>query len=189
MKTSRPSKNQVLIVTLALLVLTLALGAYLWHSQVKELKANRDSNQQKIEQLEKQIKALEETDSEPTESPPTETADPSTPTDRDIVEINKLFDQLCEGNYSPDITLDNFKNSSTSQAEKFYNGYAGTNFGCPDDTGYYIFIKRQSDKTWAKIGGTQDMPGCDIVDKYKIPKQIIKECVEYPTEVIRKNNY
>jgi uncharacterized protein YneF (UPF0154 family) len=52
-------KNYIIIAVSALVVGAFALGGYLWNSQVKELKNNRDINAQRIQELEEKLESTD----------------------------------------------------------------------------------------------------------------------------------
>lgn len=179
-KSKDNKKTTILFVCILALILGCAVGAYFWNSQVKELKANVESSNQKIEELEKQI-----ADSKSTEDFDTSTeTDGTGPTNKDVDEINNTLKKLCPPpNEVKPIGLEwlQFKGSSEKDAT-YYNGYARVNVVCNEPGeesagGYSAILKKQSDGSWQKILAGQDVAECSEITKLKIPNQIYSVCL------------
>lgn len=114
--------------------------------------------------------------------------DPSTPSDKDVIEINKLLDSFCDNNDGKDVTKTSLQEKDTFGAQRFYNGYAQVGAGCESENGGYIsYMQRQTDLTWKQLVGAQDILDCEKTDQYKIPKEILPKCTTSQGQSQRPN--
>lgn len=109
------NKKDYLLSALAVTIVgAFTLGGYLWNSQVNELKLNRSANEQRIQELEKQVKDLEVSSSKETST----TTDPTK-----YLTINEwgIKIQLTEDIYDAFYVLDgsNIARISTTKVAKF----------------------------------------------------------------------
>jgi outer membrane murein-binding lipoprotein Lpp len=175
-KTPKSKKKIILIVAGIALLAGCPTGAYLWHSQVKELKANRDSNQQKIEELEKKLEGANQADG----SAITRSTEP---TDKDVSEINKTLTALCSppDRFDP-VTLSDLNYQGSEDKDRiYYNGFAVIELSCTGPNregvmGYYVILKRQPDGTWNKISEGDSITECSDLIKLKVPHQVYRHC-------------
>lgn len=179
-----------------LIVLILVLGfvgggtfAYLkLNNQKKELEQQKIAANTKIQELEAKLNQAQSSSSEDEEQTQTATQSKTTPTDRDITEINKLLDSRCPNADAPEITKAQLQTADSFGAQRFYNGYAQIGTSCASDNGGYIsFMQRQTNLSWKELFGAQDIPGCELANQYKIPSQILPNCISTQTQTTIPN--
>lgn len=143
---------------------------------------------EKGNQIDKIYNQFEQVRIEGIDSPKNNTSDLSIPTDKDVLEIKAATEASCasSGGYSGlEIGLSYLQEkysfdpeNSSDAGVRFYNGYALIGISCKDEPGGYVsFMQRQSDGTYKQLLGAQDIPSCETVNKYKIPKQILPTCI------------
>ncbi len=146
-------------------------------NQAKDLKQQKAEADIKIAELESKLQQAQSSNStQNEEEAPTQSK--TIPTAKDVSEINKLLDSLCQNLGAVDVTSATLQQKDGFGASRFYNGYAQVGVSCEGQNGGYIsFMQRQADLSWKQLFGAQDVPGCDVANQYKIPHQILPNCI------------
>lgn len=196
--------KKTLFLFLAVLVAVAVFGAagWKWYGQIQEYREKQDRLNQQVSELQSELQALKQ---------PANTknsVNSASVVEKDAQEIDEALLAECNTDakekYVYVTTDENEKEvtkvtvamlqSKHSQlgSTAYVNGYAMIGIGCrpaasPEEGGggANIILQRQSDGSWKKLFGLQDVPLCTTVNQYKIPKEILNEC--YSNDTLVKN--